>query len=114
MAKSKVFFAVFMAVWLIGLLIVTPFNGADAQSATPTETNQPVAKRILIVSLDGLRPDLVLRGDTPTLHRLLPQSSFSFWARTTPHAITLPSHTSMMTGVIPRKHEVEWNRDSAG
>src|SRR6476661_3604656 len=30
---------------------------------------------------------------------------------TTPHAITLPSHTSMLTGVIPRKHEIEWNKD---
>ena len=111
MAKLKVFFAVFMALWLIGLLVVTPFGGADAQTAAPAETNQPVAKRILIVSMDGLRPDLALRGDTPTIHGLLSQSSFSFWARTTPHAITLPSHTSMMTGVIPRKHEVEWNRD---
>src|SRR5437870_4094827 len=71
----------------------------------------PLAGRIAIISIDGLRPDLLLRANTPTIHSLLPQATFTFWARTTPHAITLPSHTSMLTGVIPRKHEIEWNRD---
>lgn len=32
------------------------------------------------------------------------------WARTTAVSVTLPSHTSMMTGVSPNRHQVEWNR----
>ena len=37
--------------------------------------------------------------------------SFTFWARTTAVAMTLPSHTSMLTGVTVNKHLIEWNRD---
>lgn len=88
-------------------LLLTAGSSAQSPEAKPT----PVAQRILIVSIDGLRPDLMLRANTPTLRSLLPQSTFTFWARTTPHSITLPSHVSMLTGVVPRKHEIEWNKD---
>jgi predicted AlkP superfamily pyrophosphatase or phosphodiesterase len=68
-------------------------------------------RRLMIVSIDGLRPDLALRAEMPNLRSLLPQSTFTFWATTVPHAITTPSHVSMLTGVVPRRHEIEWNRD---
>ncbi|GIW74943.1 MAG: hypothetical protein KatS3mg104_0006 [Phycisphaerae bacterium] len=54
--------------------------------------------RVLIISIDGLRPDLALRAEMPNLRSLLRNGSYSFWAYTTPAAITLPSHTSMLTG----------------
>ena len=53
----------------------------------------------------------MLLGDTPNLHALLGRAAYSMWARTTPNSITLPSHISMMTGVSPRRHDVEWNRE---
>src|SRR5688500_5249410 len=108
MAKSKLLLVVLVSVLSAGLFIATRSPDTHAQTVAAPATNKPVVSRILIVSIDGLRPDLALRGDMPTLRSLLPQSSYSFWARTVPHAITLPSHTSMLTGVVPRKHEVEW------
>ena len=33
------------------------------------------------------------------------------WAQTTAVAVTLPSHVSMLTGVKPQKHQIEWNHD---
>ena len=88
---------------------------ARTQPATTQPTTlpgkQPDAARVLIISVDGLRPDLALRANTPNIRKLMAEGSYSFWARTTPLAITLPSHTSMLTGVIPRKHEIEWNKD---
>ena len=71
----------------------------------------PAVNRVLIISVDGLRPDLALCADTPCLHRLLNQGCFTFWARTTEMSITLPSHTSMLTGVTPQRHRVTWNTD---
>jgi len=68
-----------------------------------------LASRLLIVSFDGLRPDLALRADMPTLRGLMKDGSFSFWARTTEMAVTLPSHTSMLTGLIPAKHGITFN-----
>jgi arylsulfatase A-like enzyme len=39
------------------------------------------------------------------------EGSYTFWAKTTAVAITLPSHVSMMTGVIPVRHGIHWNED---
>jgi hypothetical protein len=97
---------------------------ADAQPTRPTTApaTAPVAappqadrrgsdKRALIVSIDGLRPDVALRADMPTLRSLMARGSYSFWARTTEVSITLPSHTSMVTGVTPNRHKITWNGD---
>jgi predicted AlkP superfamily pyrophosphatase or phosphodiesterase len=69
----------------------------------------PRAERVLIISVDGLRPDLLIRGDVPNIRGLLKAGSYTFWARTVPEAYTLPSHASMLTGVSPQKHGVTWN-----
>jgi len=71
----------------------------------------PAIERVCIISIDGLRPDRALIADMPNLRALLKSGTYTFWARTTPNAITLPSHVSMLTGVSPRQHGVEWNRD---
>ncbi|MCE9590631.1 MAG: ectonucleotide pyrophosphatase/phosphodiesterase [Planctomycetes bacterium] len=81
-------------------------HAADAPATQPAA--QPT-RRVLIVSIDGLRPDVLLRADAPNLRRLMATGSFSFWARTTDMAITIPSHTSMVTGVSPSKHGITWN-----
>jgi len=69
----------------------------------------PAVEHVVIVIVDGLRPDVLLLADTPTLHGLVHRGAYSFWARTTDVAITLPSCTSMLTGVRPDKHGVNWN-----
>jgi predicted AlkP superfamily pyrophosphatase or phosphodiesterase len=80
---------------------------AEAETAKP-----PVAAHVVIVSIDGLRPDVALRADMPHLRGLMARGSFSFWANTTDVAITLPSHTSMLTGVKPEIHGIHWNADT--
>ncbi len=69
--------------------------------------------RVLIVSIDGLRPDCALRADAPNIRTLMDEGAFSFWATTTPAAITLPSHTSMLTGVTIERHGITGNDDKA-
>ena len=82
-----------------------------AATASRIGAQGPPVRRVLLVSVDGLRPDLMLLANTPTLHDLLKQGSYSLWARTTAVSITLPSHTSMVTGVTPERHGIDWNRD---
>ncbi len=65
--------------------------------------------RVVVVSIDGLRPDVALRADMPNLRELMRHGAYSFWARTTEMSITLPSHTSMLTGIVPERHEIYWN-----
>lgn len=71
----------------------------------------PAIERVLIISIDGLRPDRLLLADTPVLHRMIREGTYTFWAKTTAVAITLPSHVSMLTGVTPYYHGIEWNDD---
>ena len=65
--------------------------------------------RVLIISVDGLRPDLLLRADMPHVRSLCASGSYTFWAETTPEAYTLPCHVSMLTGASAEKHGVTWN-----
>jgi len=76
-------------------------------------TTRPVAAitHVCVISIDGLRPDLLLLANTPNIHAMMLHGAYTMWARTTPNSITLPSHVSMMTGVSPRRHSIEWNRD---
>lgn len=67
--------------------------------------------RVVIVSFDGLRPDVALRADMPALRALMARGSFTMYAITTDVAITLPSHTSMLTGVPPEQHGIRFNSD---
>jgi predicted AlkP superfamily pyrophosphatase or phosphodiesterase len=79
----------------------------SAQTTRPV----PAIHKVVIISIDGLRPDLALRANTPNIHTLMNLGSFTFWARTTAESVTLPSHTSMLTGVTPVKHGLQWNAD---
>lgn len=69
------------------------------------------ARRVVIVSFDGLRPDVALRADMPALRAVMDRGSFTMYAITTDVAITLPSHTSMLTGVPPEQHGILYNSD---
>jgi predicted AlkP superfamily pyrophosphatase or phosphodiesterase len=66
---------------------------------------------VVIVSIDGLRPDAIAAMHAPTLHRLVAQGSATLHATTILPSRTLPSHTSMLTGLLPARHGITWNRD---
>jgi arylsulfatase A-like enzyme len=80
-------------------------------AAEKPERPIPAIERVVIISIDGLRPDRLLLANTPVLHAMIHEGAYTFWARTTAVSITLPSHTSMLTGVTPQKHGIEWNYD---
>jgi arylsulfatase A-like enzyme len=99
---------------LATVLAVTAASIAFAQSPVPVAKPArpiPAVEHVIIISVDGLRPDRALLAEMPTLRRMLREGAYTFWARTTAVSVTLPSHTSMVTGVIPGKHGIEWNRD---
>lgn len=106
---------------LFVLLILTLAPGAGGgetsdglvQSGTTAAAEKPLSEveRVIIISADGLRPDVLLRARTPNIRRLIESGTFTMWARTVPQSITLPSHSSMLTGVTPERHRILWNSD---
>ncbi len=90
---------------LLNLSLVSTGRAADKPTARP----HPQIERVMVVSIDGLRPDVMLLSDAPTLRSLIARGSYSLWAKTTVQSVTLPSHVSMMTGVTVEVHGVTWN-----
>src|SRR5262245_66489874 len=68
-----------------------------------------VTDTVIVVSVDGLRPDAIETFKAPTLQRLIAEGSYTLSARTILPSTTLPSHTSMLTGEPPERHGVYWN-----
>ena len=103
-----------LAARLIGLIVCVGAMWTSACAGPPQ--SQPAAtaldRHVVIISVDGLRPDMALRVEMPTLRGLMKRGCFTFWAQTVPVAITLPSHTSMLTGVGVATHGVDWNGDT--
>ena len=77
------------------------------------EMQKPVSavNHAVIISVDGMRGDLALRADMPNMRKMLDRGSFTFWARSTELSITLPTHTSMLTGMPPQIHGILFNDD---
>ena len=87
---------------------------ACAPAASKPVTPGRVTDHVLIISVDGLRPDAIDRLGARTVQRLMREGSFARDARTIVPSSTLPSHASMLTGVEPRVHGIGWNSDEIG
>jgi predicted AlkP superfamily pyrophosphatase or phosphodiesterase len=72
---------------------------------------QPTApsKKVLIIGIDGCRPDALLAAKAPHLHRLIETGAFSDRARTGDITVSGPGWASLLTGVWRDKHGVRDN-----
>lgn len=84
-------------------------RSAPLDTAKLLEPGPSLTKNVVLVSIDGLRPDAIERFGAPTMQRLMREGSYSLTARTILPSKTLPSHTSMLSGELPDDHGVLWN-----
>src|SRR5687768_10395246 len=100
------------AVVLLAAFGTTACGARYVRSATLPSQPLPqtsVSRNVLVVSVDGLRPDAIATYGAPTLQRLMREGSYTLSATTIDPSTTLPSHTSMLTGQPPERHGVLWN-----
>lgn len=76
---------------------------------TPTPTPPPPPIRVVIVSIDGLRPDAVQQLNPPNLSALTRRGATTWQAQTIVPSNTLPSHASMLTSYLPARHGITWD-----
>jgi len=69
----------------------------------------PKADHVIIISFDGGKPTVMQESKMPVLQSVLKKAAYTWTAQTIVPSLTLPSHTSMLTGVKPDKHQVLWN-----
>lgn len=97
-------------------IIVSPPARAVSTHGTrpPPKTTTGPAQHVLIISVDGLRPDAIAAAPAPVLSSLMEQGASAAQAETIRPSITLPSHTSMLTGLDFKNHGVVWNNYRPG
>ena len=69
---------------------------------------------LVVISIDGMRPDYVLKADEhglkiPHLRRILKDGAHATGVRGVLPTVTYPSHTTIVTGVWPAKHRIYSN-----
>jgi predicted AlkP superfamily pyrophosphatase or phosphodiesterase len=70
---------------------------------------------VVLLSIDGLKPDYVLEADThglkvPNLRRLVAEGAYATGVTGVTPTVTYPSHTTLVTGVAPARHGILNNR----
>ena len=70
-----------------------------------------VSDHVVVISIDGLRPDAIQRFSATTMRRLMREGAYALTAQTILPSTTLPSHTSMLTGVDAGRHGITWNEE---
>lgn len=95
-----------LAVATATVAIAPAFAFAGQDTPLPRRANH-----VVIISIDGLRPDAIEKFGASTLQQLMREGRYSLTAQTILPSKTLPSHTSMLTGVDADKHGVTWNSE---
>ena len=107
----RAFIAGTVSIILVGVAIgCSPrYMRSQAMESELKVPAEGLTRNVVLVSIDGLRPDAIARFEAPNLQRLIGEGSYSLSARTIMPSTTLPSHTSMLSGEPPDEHGVFWN-----
>jgi predicted AlkP superfamily pyrophosphatase or phosphodiesterase len=80
-------------------------------AATASAQEKSTPPLLVMISIDGLRPDYVTAADAhgakvPNLRRFLKEGAFADGVVGVVPTVTYPSHTTLVTGVWPAKHGI--------
>ena len=78
--------------------------------ASPPPAARPAPEHVVIVSIDGLRPDFYLGGyGAPTLEAMVSGGAHALAVESVYPSSTYPAHATIATGVLPGKHGIHAN-----
>lgn len=83
-------------------------TGARPAALVPAPSDS-IPPTLLLVSLDGVHPDQLGRGNTPTLDRLAREGVQAEWMRPSYPSLTFPNHYTLVTGLRPDRHGIVHN-----
>lgn len=83
----------------------TPPTAAAAGAAAVVATTP----KLLLVSIDGLRADMLDRGITPNLSRIAHDGVRARWMTPSYPSLTFPNHYTLVTGLHPNHHGIIHN-----
>ncbi len=92
-----------LSAFLLALALAAAPASPAPQKAAPPPPRRP---RVLLIGIDGCRPDALLAADAPHLHALRERAAYSFRAQTCARTVSGPSWSSLSCGVWPQRHGV--------
>lgn len=87
----------------------TPLPAIPTLAVTLDSKAVPIARHVIIVSEDGMRPDALFEAPANYHQKMMQQAAFSMEAQTIRQASTLPSHAAMLSGFDVHDHGLTWN-----
>ena len=115
-------------IWLVSLVAALCLMTAMAMSAGSDAAKEAERKEkppkaavtpaqppaLLLISIDGLRPDAVLQAErhglkVPNLLRMVSDGAYATGVRGVLPTVTYPSHTTLITGASPARHGIYTN-----
>ncbi|HZS05467.1 MAG TPA: ectonucleotide pyrophosphatase/phosphodiesterase [Blastocatellia bacterium] len=99
---------------VIALALLSLLFFAAIRFSLPAQAQRPARVPVVMISIDGLKPDYVLEADKhglkiPNLRRLMKEGAFASGVVGVTPTVTYPSHTTLVTGVSPAKHGIITN-----
>jgi predicted AlkP superfamily pyrophosphatase or phosphodiesterase len=69
-------------------------------------------KHVILISIDAFRPEFYMDRSwpVPTLHRMMDEGIYAESVKPVFPSVTYPNHVSMVTGTVPSKHGIYYNR----
>ena len=107
--KSRISLAWVVLLVLSGVACAPDGPGLGDANAPPTD----LVRKVLVIGIDGVRPDILARVSTPNLDALARQGVMIRDARTGFPTVSGPGWSSFLNGVWPDKHGVT-NNDFTG
>ena len=101
MKHTRAIGKVFLCIWLVA-------SALGARTILAQNRQEPL---LVMISVDGLRPDYVTAADLhganiPSLRRFLKEGTYADGVIGVVPTVTYPSHTTIVTGVWPAKHGI--------
>lgn len=95
---------------LILLMLISGVFAQDFATNTPQPTPEPPdITHVIVISIDGGRPDAILQAETPVLQELAETGAVDWEAQTIYPSVTIPAHTSLLTGLDVTEHRIMHN-----
>jgi predicted AlkP superfamily pyrophosphatase or phosphodiesterase len=79
--------------------------------AAAPAASRPAEAHVVIITVDGLRPDAIAAARATNLSQLVRDGAASLVARAVDRTETLPNHVTMATGLLAARHGVDTNVD---
>lgn len=92
--------------WLLAAVALAAVVAGGTGAARPPRTAAPA---LLLISLDGFRPDYLERFDTPHLDRLVSSGVRAEHLIPVFPTKTFPNHYTIVTGLYPDRHGIVFN-----